>query len=189
MRISVRNSGAGLALAGVVLLLSGCGSKQEPAKAPGGPKSMGDVRSEAAQLDRPEPGQYRQSIEVTRFEVPGMPKDAAEQMKRMMTASQQTTICLTKADTERGYRDMFKDVGKGDDCRYSKFDVDDGRIDARMDCKSAQEGTATMLLDGTVKPDGSDVTVAMEMQGGQQPMGNVRMTLHLKTERVGDCPQ
>lgn len=184
MRLVVRNALTGLGIAGALLSLAACGSKQEAST---GPKSMEDVKQEAAQLDRPEPGQYQQSIEITRFEVPGMPPEAADQMKQMMTAKQDTTICLTKADTERGYRDMFKDMGKGDECSYSRFDVDGGRIDAQMDCKSAQEGSATIKISGTVAPSGSDVTVAMDMQGGQQPMGSMKMTMHMTTRRVGDC--
>lgn len=183
MRMAVRNMVAGLGLTGALLSLAACGSKEEAT----GPKSVEEVKQEAAELDRPEPGQYRQKVEVTRFEVPGMPPEAADQMKKMMTATQETTICLTKADTERGYRDMFKDMGKGGDCNYSRFNVDGGKIDAQMDCKSEKDGQATMKIDGAVTPAGSDVTVAMDMKG-VPPTGEMKMTMHLTTERVGDCP-
>lgn len=173
----------GLGFAGAMLSLGGCGSKEEAS----GPKSMEEVKQEAAQLERPEPGQYKQTVEITRLEVPGMPKEAAEQMKAMMTASQESVICLTKEDTDKGYRDMFKDVGKGNQCSYSRFDVDGGKLDAQMDCASAQEGTATMKINGSVSPGGSDVTIDMDVKGGQQPMGNMKMTMHMTTQRVGDC--
>lgn len=176
------------------LVLAGCGSKDDDGNAGGDavPKSAQEVKQEAAKLDTPEPGQYRQTVEITRLEVPGMPREAAEQMKSMMTARQESTICLTRADAEKGYRDMFKGVGKGNECSYSKFDVDGGRLDAQMDCRSASEGSAnqgrsTMTLNGTVRRDGSDVTVDMDTTGGPAPMGSMKMTMHLTTKRLGDC--
>ncbi|GGB93775.1 hypothetical protein GCM10011494_10270 [Novosphingobium endophyticum] len=183
MRDVVRNAAMGLCLGGAALSLAACGSKEEQSA----PKSMDEVKQEAAKLDQPEPGQYKQTIEITRLEVPGMPEDAAEQMKAMMTAAQENTFCLTREDTEKGFKDMFDGIGKGSQCSYSRFDVDGGTLDAQMDCKSPQEGTATMKINGTVKPDGSDVTVAMDAEGGQQPMGNMKMTMHMTTQRVGDC--
>lgn len=173
----------GLGFAGAVISLAACGSKEDASK----PKSMEEVKEEAAQLDRPEPGQYKQTFQITRLEVPGMPKEAAEQMKAMMTASQESVICLTKADTDKGFKDMFKGVGKGNQCSYSRFNVDGGKIDAQMDCASPQEGTATMKINGAVTPSGSDVTIDMDTKGGQQPMSNMKMTMHMTTERVGDC--
>lgn len=183
MREFVRNAVMALGFAGAVLSVGACGSKEEDSK----PKSMEEVKQEAAKLDRPEPGQYKQTIEITRLDVPGMPKEAAEQMKAMMTASQESLICLTKADTEKGFRDMFKGMGKGNQCSYSRFNVDGGKIDAQMDCASPQEGTATMKINGTVTPGGSDVTIDMDTKGGQQPMSNMKMTMHMTSERVGDC--
>jgi hypothetical protein len=183
MRDFVRNAAMGLGLAGAMLSLAACGSKKEQS----GPKSMEQVKEEAARLERPEPGQYRQVIEITRLEVPGLPAEAAEQMKAAMTVAQENKFCLTSEDAEKGFRDMFDDIGKGSQCTYSRFDVDGGRLDAQMDCKSPSEGTAVMKINGTVTSDGSDVVVAMDAEGGQEPMGNMKMTMHMTTERVGDC--
>ncbi|MFT4053540.1 MAG: DUF3617 domain-containing protein [Novosphingobium sp.] len=174
-----------IAVAGA-LALAGCGSKDDEG-AGGAAKSVEEVKQEAAKLDTPQPGQYRQTVEITRLEMPGMPKAAADQMKTMIAAKQDSTICLTRADAEKGYRDMFRGVGKGNECAYSKFDVDGGRLDARMDCQSADAGKSTMLLKGTVRRDGSDVTVDMDTTGGPEPTGSMKMTMHLTTTRLGDC--
>ena len=177
-----------LGLASATFLLSACGSnKKEPQAKASGPQPMEEVKKEAAQLERPQPGQYRQAVEITRFAVPGMPAQAADQMKKMMSAKRENVICLTKADTEKGFRDMFKDVGKGNQCSYSRFDVSGGKIDAQMDCAAPQERSARMTIKGMVTPNGSDVTVDMDVKGGKQPMGNMQMTMHMKSERVGDC--
>jgi hypothetical protein len=166
------------------LALAGCGSKDD---AKDGPKSTEQVKQEAAKLIRPEPGEYRQVMEITKLEVPGMPAEGAEQMKSAMKAAQEGTFCLTKADADRGFKDMFNDVGKGNQCTYSKFDVDGGTLDAQMECQSQQQGKATMKMTGTVAQDGSDITVAMNTTGGPPPMGTMKMTMHMTTKRLGDC--
>ncbi len=176
---------AGPAMAGMVLSLSACGSNDEPAA----PKSMEEVKQEAAKLERPQPGQYKQTVEVQELEVPGMPKEAADQMKAMMQTAQVREFCLTPADAEKGYRDMFNDVGKqGEQCTYTRFDVNGGKLDAQMDCKAAQGGTGVIKLNGSVSESGSDVTMTMNATGGQAPMGTMNMKMHMTTQRMGDCP-
>lgn len=169
-----------------VLALAGCGSKEEDA-GQGGPKSAAQVREEAGKLERPEPGEYRQQVEITSLEVPGMPASAAEQMKSAMKATQDGTFCLTKADAERGYEDMFNGIGKGNHCSHSKFDVDGGQLDAQMECQSQQQGKAVMKVKGTVAKDGSNVTVVMDTTGGPPPITTMKMTMQLTTTRLGDC--
>ncbi|HUD28632.1 MAG TPA: DUF3617 domain-containing protein [Novosphingobium sp.] len=176
---------AGFAALALALALAGCGSKDEAGD--GAPKSTEQVKQEAAKLVRPEPGEYRQVVEITRMEVPGMPAEAAEQMKSAMKATQEGTFCLTKADADRGFKDMFNDVGKGNQCTYSRFDVDGGTLDAQMECQSQQQGKATMKMNGTVSEQGSDITVAMDTTGGPPPMGTMKMTMHMTTTRLGDC--
>lgn len=178
-----RNIGiiAGLA----ALALAGCGSKDGARE--GTPKSTEQIKQEAAKLEKPRAGEYRQVVEITRLEAPGMPAGAAEQMKAAMKASQQGSFCLTQADADRGFKDMFNDVGKGNQCTYSKFDVDGGTLDAQMECQSQQQGKAVMKINGTVAEDGSDVTVAMDTSGGPPPMGTMKMTMHMTTTRLGEC--
>lgn len=174
-------------LASLTLPLASCGPKQEKQEA-SGPKSMEEVKQEAAKLDRPSPGQYRQTVEITRMEVPGMPPEAAEQMKTMMQKAQAREFCLTREDSEKGFRDMFKDMGKRDgQCTWSRFDANGGRLDAEMNCKSPQGGTGVIKLAGTVSETGSDVTMSMDTSGAKQPMGNMKMTMHMTSQRLGDC--
>ena len=175
-----------MAAAGLAALaLAGCGSKD--GRKDGTPRSIEDVKQEAAKLDKPLPGEYRQVMEITGLEVPGMPKDAADQMKAAMKAAQEGTFCLTKADADKGFKDMFNDVGKGNRCTYSRFDVEGGTLDAQMECRSQQQGKAVMKMKGTVGEKGSDVTVAMDTTGGPPPMGTMKMTMHMTTTRLGDC--
>lgn len=171
-------------LAALALSLAACGKKQESS----GPKSMEEVKQEAAKLDRPSPGQYKQTMEIKKIDVPGMPPEAAGQMKAMMEKSQVREFCLTREDSEKGFRDMFKDMGKRDgQCTWARFDVSGGQIDAQMECQSTEGGKGVIKLAGTVSETGSDVTMDMDMSGARQPMGNMKMTMHMTTQRLGDC--
>lgn len=175
-------------LAGLALPLAACGSKEEAAE-PGEPASMAEVREEAAKLERPRAGQYRQTMEMVEVDIPGMPKEAADQMKAMMQKAQTRDFCLTAEEADKGFRDMFNDVGRDNEqCTYSRFDVSGGNLDARMDCKTPGGGTGVITLAGDVSENGSDVTMSMDVKGGNEPMGTMKMKMHMKTERLGDCP-
>lgn len=172
-------------IAGLAFSLAACGSKQEP----DAPKSIEDVKQEAAKLERPAPGQYKQTVEVQEIDIPGMPKEAADQMKAMMKNAQVREFCLTPEEADKGFRDMFNDMGKqGEQCTYTRFDVDGGKLDAQMNCKAAQGGTGVIKLNGTIGERGSDVTMTMNATGGQMPTGKMNMKMHMTTQRMGDCP-
>jgi len=178
---------------GLALALSACGSKEDKAgdaaasSEEGASKSVGELQAEAGKLERPEPGKYKQTVEILQMEMPGLPKEAQDQMARMQPKTQVSEICLTEKDTEQGFKDMFKDLGKGGDCTYDKFNVSGGSLDARMTCQIPQQGKAVMTVNGAASKTGSDVTVAMDMSGGPSPMGNMKMKMHMTTERIGDC--
>lgn len=174
-------------LATIALSLAACGSK-EPAE-PAEPSSMAQVRQEAAELQRPLPGQYRQTTELKGIDVPGMPKEAADRMMEMMQKAQVREFCLTAEEADKGFRDMFENVGRDDgECTYSRFDVNGGTLDARMECKTPGGGTGMITLAGNIGETGSDVTMSMDVRGGSEPMGNMKMKMRMKTERLGDCP-
>lgn len=189
----VRKKLAVVAGLSVVLALSACGSKEEAGgdaattSEEGGPKSIDELQAEAAKLERPEPGKYKQTVEILQMEIPGLPKQAQDQMAAMQPKTQVSEICLTANDAEEGFKDMFKDLGKGGECTYDKFDVSGGKLDARMTCNIPGQGRAVMLVNGAATTTGSDVTVSMEMSGGSSPMGNMKMKMHMTSERVGDC--
>lgn len=162
-------------------LLGGCG------KSDSGPKSMDEAKEEAAKLERPRPGQYKQVMTVTEFEVPGAPPEMAAQFKTAMQQSQESGFCLTEKMAADGFRDMFQKVGENGDCRYDRFEVSGGKLDALLQCANKQEGKAAITLAGTVGAEGSDITVRIDQQGGQAPMTNARIGMHLVSQRTGDC--
>lgn len=156
-------------------------------KADTGPKSMAEAKREAEKLERPRPGQYKQTMTVTKFEIPGAPPEAAAQLKNALGQSQDHSFCLTEAMSEKGFQDMFNKLGENGECKYERFDVSGGKLDALLQCQSARDGKGTIGLTGKITAEGSDVAVSIDQQGGQAPMGNAKIGMHLVTERTGDC--
>jgi len=156
-------------------------------KADKGPKTLEQAKEEARQLERPEPGKYKQVTRITKFEVPGAPPQMAEQMKAMMQGQgQEATFCLTKEDSDKGFEGMFKQVEQGE-CKYERFDATKGTIDALMVCKTGTGGTAKLAMKGKVSPRGSQVAVDVEQSGEKDAAGNARIAMEVRSERIGEC--
>ena len=172
-----------LILAAVAILaLAAC---DKPDK---GPKSMEQAKAEAAQLERPDPGQYKQTTRITKFEVPGAPPEMVAQIRKMMEGQGgNLEYCLSKAETEKGFAEMFKKGAQGD-CTYDRFDASANTIDAVMTCKAGEGGSARMTMNGTVSSTGSKVKVNVEQKNDKSPMGNANIAMELETRRIGDCP-
>ena len=171
-----------IASAAMAVGLAACDSADK------GPKTMEEAKEEAAQLERPEPGQYKQMTKITKFDVPGAPKEMVEQIRKMMEGqNNDLTYCLTKEESEKGFEEMFK-KGRDGNCKYDRFDASASTIDAVMVCDTGQGGTARMTLDGTVSSTGSKVNVNVEQKNSQSPMGNATIAMEMETQRIGDCP-
>jgi hypothetical protein len=170
-------------LALTALALAGCD------KADTGPKTMEEAQKEAAKLERPQPGLYSQTMKVTKFEVPDAPEAMKEQMKAAMEQAAQTTeFCLTKDMSDKGFEEMFRDIGKGGECKYQRFNVSGGKLDAVLDCESKEEGKGTITMAGNVGSDGSDVTVEINTANPASPVGNSVIGMQMVSKRTGDCP-
>lgn len=169
-----------IAAAGAVLL-AGCSGGNADADG-NGEVSMKEVAKKAeAEGIKPEPGQYKAVITMTGMDIPGMPAEMAGHGAGLTTT---TEYCLTQAEVDKGFEEMMK-RGQNGECSYESFNLDGGKMDAVMVCKTA-EGEARMMMDGTVTPTTSDFTATMAMQVPE--MGEGKMTFTAKHERVGDCP-
>jgi len=170
------------------LMLAGCGSsanKDESTteKAP----TAEQAKEAAARLKRPQPGEYRQTVEITRFEIPGMTQESAAQFKTMLAKVPASTYCLTEADADKGFKQMLDNLPGDNQCSYSRFDVDNGRLEARMECKDASGATAKASMTGKIGPQGSDVNLDMEQTMPHMGDRKTLMSMHMQTTRLGDC--
>jgi len=183
-----------LVLAGAALVaLAGC--KQQASDQAGSPD---EAARQAAAMPKPLPGLYRSSAELISLEAPGLPPGAADQMKQMMASrAVPHDFCLTGEEAARGYEERVKKLAGRPDCHFDHYSAVGGKLDARLTCTKeggAGEGGAgairsVMTMQGTMAPDGSDMTLALEQSGTQMPGGAMKMTMRVKSQRVGDCPK
>ena len=82
----------------VAILLAGCGGGDADTDN-NGAVSTDEVVAEAQGAIKPQPGQYRTTIEMLEFNVPNMPDSVKEQMQRQMGGQSEVTrpytYCLT----------------------------------------------------------------------------------------------
>lgn len=175
-RIITLAAGAALAVA-----VAGCSGGNADADGDGEVTMKEAVKKAEAEGLRPEPGQYKATITMTAMEIPGMPADMKGHGTGMTTTNE---YCLTQEEVDKGFEEMMK-RGQNGECSYESFNLDGGKLDAVMVCKTP-EGEARMTMDGTVTPTSSDFNATMKMQVPE--MGEGTMSFTAKHERIGDCP-
>ncbi len=131
------------------------------------------------------PGLWSTSVTVTELEMPGMPAEVRESMRKSMTRAQGHESCLTPEQAKRPNEDFFAGAGKA--CRYDHFKMGDGKIDAKMRCQ--HEGvTQQMEMAGTYSPDSYTMNMTTRTDMPDTPMGAMTMKMTVESKRVGECP-
>jgi hypothetical protein len=167
------------------VVLAACGSSADQ----DGDGAISNQEAAAAMESaiQPKPGQYRTSVEVVEFEIPGVAPEMRDQMRAMMTGQgQQTnTFCLTPEEAAKnGPQEMVKNMADAN-CSFQKFDVSGGNIKAEMQCSGDGGGVSKVSMDGKMTESSSDMTMTMDMEQGAQ--GKMHMKMRVKSERTGDC--
>ena len=143
------------------------------------------VREAAGSDTLIQPGKWQTKITVLDIDVPGMPPQAAQQMKQTMGKMQENRYdtCLTEADVKRPKEDFF--AGKNNDCRYDHFTMSGGKIDAALRCEAKPTGTMNMTINGTYSRTSYEATMALDVSGGRE--GGMKMRSHSESRRIGQC--
>jgi hypothetical protein len=166
------------------LPLAGCNSEPE-VRAENA--SVGEVAAKVADADIESfvrPGKWQSSVQIEKFELPGAPPEAADAMRSMAHRAQVNESCLTPEQAKRPKEDFF--AGEGKNCRYERFAMGNGKIDAVMKC--AGDGMAqTMAMQGTYGPDAYQMRMSMNAQAGAGPPGGMTMTMRVDAKRIGEC--
>ena len=171
----------------IALPIAACGSEPEVDVRNA---SVGEVAREVAESGSQgefvmRPGKWSSKVSIEEVSVPGMPPEAAKRMQEMFAARQQgSESCLTAEQAKRPSEDFFS--GKSDNCRYDRFTMGDGKIDAKMRC---QAGGATQVMEmaGTYARDNYTMTMSMNQQGGPEAAAGLRMRMRVDARRVGEC--
>lgn len=165
-----------------VLTLAGC---KKPAEQQ--PKTSGQVKTAAAQVAKPQPGKYRTTLTVAKVGFPGMPAQLAGRMGEMFAKTGQShEFCLTLADADKGFEDFTKRAAQGD-CKYERFSMAGGKIDARMSCQTGKDMHAVYEMTGDFSATGSHVTLNGDQTAPGMPGGAMHMEVEVVSERIGAC--
>ena len=169
------------------LILTACGEEKTE------PRTADEVIAEAGELEQPRPGQYRTSVELIEFSVPGLPAGQAEQLKSMMgnASAQGSTYCLTEQEAGKGFEESIRKMTEGSGemkCEFGRFAVDGDEIDAALTCKGPQGVTADITLAGNAGAESSSMQMKMVQKAAMLPGGEMRMQMKMDSARVGDCP-
>jgi hypothetical protein len=164
------------------MLLAACGGKADD-------NGEGAVSNEdaAASMVTPQPGQYRTSLELLEFDIPGMDDQMKARMRSIVGGelAKGNTSCLTPEEAAaNGPKRMAQNMAEGN-CTFSKFAASGGTISADMQCTGDDGQTSHVLMDGLMTQTGSDVTMTMDQT--MEGVGQVHMKMHVKAERTGDC--
>jgi hypothetical protein len=144
------------------------------------------VRKAGADQAFVRPGEWQSTVTIDKLEVPGMPPEVAQRMKTMMAEQQAHSFktCLTKEDVQKPKEDFF--TGKSKECRYERFTMGNGKIDAVMHCGS-DGARQTMQMAGTYSPDKYAMQMSTKVEAGGEPEGGMSMQMRVEAQRVGEC--
>lgn len=169
--------------AALILPLASCGSKPTVNEKNASVEEVSQKVSEATKAEGfIRPGKWQSTVNIEQMTMPGMPPQAAEQMKKMMAQTQTTETCLTPEEAKQPRAKFF---GGNDQCRYDHFKMGHGKIDAEMHC--TQNGsTQVMEMNGTYSGEAYTMQMTSTMEGGQSA-ANVSMKIKVDAKRVGEC--
>ena len=164
------------------LFLSACSSEQPDL-------DDAEILGRAERLTPPEPGQYRTTTALTAFELPGATAQEAERMRANFgfVEPQETQRCLTRAEAVRGFLPLVEAMQQGN-CTFSRFNTSERRLDAAMRCEAVEGMRSEVTLLGEAGRQSSRLETSVVQRGDNLPGGELRFTMVVETQRLGDCP-
>lgn len=167
------------------LPLAGCDSSPEVSERNA---SVSDVANKVAEASGDEsfvrPGQWESKVTIEDMSMPGMPPEMAAQMKGFTGRVETHQSCLTPEEAKKPKEDFF--AGGNENCRYDRFDMGGGKIDALMKCTD-RGATQTMTMTGQYTPDTYAMRMSMNSAGGEGPDAGMSMKMRVEAKRVGAC--
>jgi hypothetical protein len=146
-------------------------------------ESAESVAKKVAESDiRMKPGRWEATMKMDKIEMPNLPPQAREMMNRQIGVTQTQASCLTPEEAERPAEDFFQSGAS--DCKYDRFVMAGGRLDAAMVCKE-RGAEAKIAMAGTYSD--TDYALTMNMEGEAQPGMPMSTQMTIAARRVGDC--
>lgn len=171
------------------LALAACGGGTVDADADGdGEVTADEAQAAAAQVAdevKPQAGKYRATMSFVEADLPGAPPEMVETMGSAM-AGNETEFCLTQEEADKGFGEAMRE-SQDDSCTVSKLTMNGGEMDMAMTCEQEGVGEMAISMTGSVSPTSSDLTMVSEGTFG--PMGEGKIEMNVKQERIGDCDE
>jgi len=135
----------------------------------------------------PRPGQYRTTLELVLFEVPGAPEEqlapVREAFVEELTAG--NDFCLAAdptGDTLR--RNMVENLAEGD-CTFGRFQATGPTVSATLTCTREATDRGRVTIDGRIWVENADLNMNLEQNFAG--LGPTRIVVRARSARVGDC--
>jgi hypothetical protein len=131
-------------------------------------------------------GKWSSTVTLDEMSAPGMPPQAAAQMKQVFARTHSVESCLTPERAKKPDPDFFS--GKDNGCRYDNFTMAGGKIDMTMRCtgRHAAGAGTTMHMTGTYAPDEYHMAMENRTDTGTKA-GTMVMKMHVDAKRLGEC--
>ena len=132
------------------------------------------------------PGKWQSTVTVEDISMPGMPPEMAKQMQSAIAQNRERSseMCVTEEQARRPREEFFGGASKA--CRYERFEMSGGKIDATMRC--AQDGiTQVMEMAGSYSPESYEMRMSTKAEGAQGPAAAMTMRMRVVSRRVGEC--
>ena len=130
------------------------------------------------------PGKWQASVTIEDMAMSGMPVDMRDEMKSMAGRTQTQESCLTPEEAKRPNERMF--AGDDKNCRYDRFTMADGKIDALMKC-AAGGSTQTMTMAGTDSGDTDNMRRSTQTSAPRGSKAAMTMKMRVDAKRIGEC--
>lgn len=171
-----------LAISATLLLLAGCGKAPESVDKTAAVGVPAPAPVVAAPV-RFQPGKWRQTSELVRMEVPGMPPELA---KRNVGQKTSFDSCMTPEQAAKPPSKFFTNANDTS-CTTKSFAMVGGRLDATMTCLNKHTpGEMTMTIKGDYQPASYTATMTMVTDGAPGG-GEMKIIATTSGQRVGDC--
>lgn len=142
--------------------------------------SVSDVQNQVAAAGaevKMNPGRWETEVTIAMTMPAGMPSQAPQTNK--------VATCVTPEQVKSGSNPFAEQLGKG--CKYDKYSMQGGKIDATMTC-NIQGMTTKGAVTGEFSADSVQVKSSTEASGaGAGPMSGFKTESTIDAKRVGEC--
>lgn len=131
------------------------------------------------------PGRWEGTYTMQDMDMPGMPPQVKEAMKKQMGTARPFVNCVTEEDVKN--QKALYTGNNAKNCKYDHFTLGGGKIDAAMACDAdGQGGKMAMVMNGTYSGDAYHMDMSAKGEGAG-PMNGMTMKMSVDAKRVSAC--